>query len=161
MADFAPGPWKVDREKGKIGILPDSRGGEVFCVAEADSRKIVCIVGIVADDGLDDTRKANAELIAQAPTLLAENIRLRRELEQSQEWADAALYVLMEHNPEKSSDPLVSKEQLRDIALAVHDTVHGQAAEPLEVGQIMVALMQLRNIYEAKRRGEDGPNQQA
>jgi hypothetical protein len=61
----------------------------------------------------------------------------------------------------KSSDPLVSKEQLRDIALAVHDTVHGAEPEPLEIGQIMVALMQLRNIYEAERRDEDGPNQQA
>jgi hypothetical protein len=58
MADFIPGPWELAWEDGKHGVIADAAGG-----------KFVCIVGN-ADDGLNDVRKANAQLISAAPELM-------------------------------------------------------------------------------------------
>jgi hypothetical protein len=54
---FIPGPWEACWEDGKHGVI-----------AEAAEKKLVCVIGN-RDDGKNDTRKANAHLIATAPTM--------------------------------------------------------------------------------------------
>lgn len=69
-SNFTPGPWALAWEDGKHGVVASSVEG-----------KLVCIIGnMTPDDGLNDTRKANAELIARAPEMEATIAKLQQEL---------------------------------------------------------------------------------
>ena len=60
-ANFVPGPWALAWEDGKHGVVGSTTEG-----------KLICIVGnATPDDGREPVRKANAQLIAAAPELLA------------------------------------------------------------------------------------------
>lgn len=61
-----PGPWELIWEDGKHGVI-----------GATTEKKLVAIVGNNPDDGRNDIRKANAELIARAPDMLAEIATLR------------------------------------------------------------------------------------
>lgn len=96
MADPTAGPWELAWEDGRYGVI-----------AAATGKKLICVIGNNPDDGLNDIRRANAELMAQAPTmrdrinelsedylllnaaymrLEVENADLREKLEEARKW---------------------------------------------------------------------------
>ena len=62
MQKHTPGPWNV----GYVGSIAKAFGGGIF-----DSGRNQIALATVLRDGSDETRKANARLIAAAPELLA------------------------------------------------------------------------------------------
>jgi len=70
---FTPGPWTVQLRRDGMGILPDRNSLEIVHNYPNGGGQSV-IVG--KHTGIDCLNTANAALIAQAPTLLAERDRL-------------------------------------------------------------------------------------
>lgn len=68
MSNSTPGPWSLAWEDGKYGVVGSTTEG-----------KLVCLVGNNPDDGKNDERKANATLIAAAPTMYEYVLRKAKE----------------------------------------------------------------------------------
>lgn len=75
MSAHTPGPWRVEQ-----------LGGDFF-VEGASSLSVAKVHG--SDQ---PTRRANAELVAQAPTLLEQRRRLFEALDELRRWTDDALF---------------------------------------------------------------------
>lgn len=75
-----PGPWKVDIRVGCIAVYPAGLGAN--CIEEVRDSMVAYWAGFLVDgeDGqywdTSERDRANAELIAAAPSLLAENEKL-------------------------------------------------------------------------------------